>query len=505
MRTLLLHAGLSAAMLLVGGYARSAASRAVAHTHFRTAPDQPHQSRPMDWRAAAREDVVAAYAIFRGHHPAMFDPQDRSFPGRLRRARDAALEFSREAKDAEGHMRTLALFSSILADGHARVQASYSGDAVPLWPGFQTVWRGEALRVVGPMEDGPQPGSTLLSCDGEPARDVIRKGAFRIIGQPDQAGQWWQFAPLTFLRARSAYDTLPRQCRFRQPDGGVVERALDWRPVPEKQMQFLLEAHKRAPVGLSQPRPGLHLITLSTFSPDDEGLGQYARLFRDLEDNIAAIVAARAIVLDLRRNNGGSWSWSKQVADRLWGKAAVKAKLADYFRHTEIWWRADKENVEHFREAATTVRAQGRREDADSIDTLVRNLSAAITMGSAVYVERYGASLQMDRKPAEPRRLPPVYVIADGGCASACLDGLDVFTRFPGVKRVGAPTSADSNYLDIRAQPLPSGRGAVILPTKVWVRRPRRAGEVYRPDIPVNDLDWSTATMLDYIEKDLAG
>jgi hypothetical protein len=92
----------------------------------------------------------------------------------------------------------------------------------------------------------------------------------------------------------------------------------------------------------------------------------------------------------------------------------------------------------------------------------------------------------------------------DGGCASACLDAVDVFTRFPGVKLVGAPTSADSQYLEVRLQPLPSGRGAVWLSTKIWVHRPRRAGEVYRPDLPVNDLDWSTTTMLSHIERDPA-
>jgi hypothetical protein len=99
--------------------------------------------------------------------------------------------------------------------------------------------------------------------------------------------------------------------------------------------------------------------------------------------------------------------------------------------------------------------------------------------------------------------LPPIYVITDGGCVSACLDALDVFTRFPGVKLVGAPTSADSNYLEIRYEPLPSERGIVILPTKIWVHRPRRSGEVYRPDIAVNDLDWTTETILDHIDRDL--
>lgn len=468
-------------------------------------PGQPAQPPQVSWRAAAREDVIAAYELFRQHHPGMFDPQDRGFPDRLRRGRDAALRFAREVDDAEGHARALALFSAALADGHARVQAAYSGQGVVLWPGFRTVWRGETLHVVGPIEDGPPPGSVLAGCDGKRARTVIREGAFGFYGLPDQAGQWWESAPLTFRRVRSKYDAaLPRLCRFRRPDGRIADHPLVWRPVSEKMMSAWFEAEaKRQPVGLSEPRSGIQLITLSTFSPDDDGLARYARLFRDLDAKVTDLAAARAVVLDLRHNRGGSSSWSEQVAEHLWGEAAVKARLADYFRDTEIWWRADKENVDHFGEAAIAMRVQGRGRDAAKVEALVGHLRATIAQGSDVYVEKFGASLRADRTRAEPRRLPPVYVIMDGGCASACLDGLDVFTRFPGVKLVGAPTSAASNYLDVRFQALPSDRGGVVMPTKVWVRRPRRAGEVYRPDIPVNDLDWSTATFLDRIEGDL--
>lgn len=501
----LFHAALSAATLLLCGVARSTALPPMATTGSAAAPDQSAQPRPLDWQAAAREDVIAAYEIFRRHHPGMFDPQHRGFANQLRRGRDEALKFTRRVNDAEGHMRALALFSAVLADGHARVQASYSGQGDLLWPGFRTVWRGEALYVIGPVEDGPPPNSVLVRCDGKAARAVIREGAFWFGGQPDQAGQWWEFAPSIFTRVRSTYDTLPRRCRFRQPDGRVADYPLNWRPVPEKQLlAWFKAASKREPVGLSQPRPGMYLITLSTFSPDDEGRAQYARMFRDM-DKIADIAAAKAVVLDLRHNRGGSSSWSEHVAEKLWGEAAVSARLANYFRDTEIWWRADNENVAHFREAAIAMRAQGRGKDAERVDTLVGHLSATIARDLAIYVEHHGASLQADRTQAESRRLPPVYVITDGGCVSACLDGLDIFTRFSHVKLVGAPTSADSNYLDIRFQPLPSGRGAVILPTKVWVRRPRRADEIYRPDIPVNDLDWSTPTLLDHIERDLAG
>lgn len=468
-------------------------------------PQETSMAQPVYWRNAAREDVIAAYEIFRHHHPGMFDPHNPGFPNQLRRARDGALQFAGRAYDAEGHMRALALFSAVLADGHARVQASYSGHGDVFWPGFRTAWRGDALHVLSPVDNGPAQDSVLLGCDGKDARTVIRNAAFSFYGRPAEPGQWWQAAPSTFQRVKSPYERLPHLCRFRGPEGRVRAYTLKWQPVPHDLLQAWFETgSKTEPVGLSQPRRGMYLITLTTFSPDDEGRAQYERLFRDIDRNIASIAAARAVVIDLRNNGGGSSSWGERVADHLWGEPAVKTKLSLYFRNTQVWWLADTPNVQHFHQFAAEFRAQGRSKDAAELDDVARHLSTAVNDGKRFYVEDFGASFGTGKGDVAPRQLPPVYVITDGGCASACLDALDVFTQFPRVKLVGAPTSADSNYLDIRFQPLPSDRGVVILPTKIWVGRPRRAGEVYRPDIPVNDLDWTTTTMLDHIERDLA-
>lgn len=463
-------------------------------------------SHTFDWRAATRADVLDAYKVFRLHHPGMFDPSNPGFPAQLRRARDRALAFAPNVHDDEGHMRALALFNSVLADGHAHVVVGYNGHGF-LWPGFDTVWREHALHVLDAAADGPPRGAILVACDGREARALIRDSAFLVMGgRPKEEGQWWVNAPFFFWHAQSSYESLPRVCTFRSLDGRAASYRLNWRPADEKVFGQWADQWRREPIGLTQPRSGIYRITLSTFSPDERGRSQYDKLFRDLDANAQQIAAARAIVIDLRNNNGGSSSWSEDVADRLWGKAAVDAAMAKYFRHTEIWWLADRANVAHLRELAAKFRAEGRPQVDEGIHLaeLTTGLERARKEGKRFYVEDYGTILSRQATNAIPRLLPPLYVITDGGCASACLDAVDVFTRFPRVKLAGAPTSADSQYLDVRLQPLPSGRGGVWLATKIWVHRPRRAGEVYRPDIPVNDLDWTTATMLNHIERDLA-
>ena len=94
-------------------------------------------------------------------------------------------------------------------------------------------------------------------------------------------------------------------------------------------------------------------------------------------------------------------------------------------------------------------------------------------------------------------------MIVPGQCASACLDALDVFAHFPNTKLIGAPSSADSVYLEVRVQALPDGLAKVVIPTKLYRDRPRASGQVYPPAIEVRDLSWSTGAFRAVVEADL--
>ena len=53
-----------------------------------------------------------------------------------------------------------------------------------------------------------------------------------------------------------------------------------------------------------------------------------------------------------------------------------------------------------------------------------------------------------------------------------------------GAVQVGQVTSADTVYMEIRRQPLPSGLMDAAIPMKVYRDRPRGNNEPYRPDFP---------------------
>ena len=472
-----------------------------------TAP-QPAAQQEVDWRAIARSDVLAAYDIYVANHPGMHDPRNPGFPAQLARARDRGLAFAARASDREGYTEALGAFSSVLGDGHAQAFAIASPPGTVErreWPGFVAAWRGDRLIVHHAAAGSAAPaGSTILGCDGRGARDFILARLQNRRLRPAEAGGWWFWGPRAFYSSASFQATRPRSCRFRI---GNEERemALQWSPAPEDFDARLAAASdgERTPIGLTEPRPGLFLIGMPSFSPDPAGVEAYRALYETLQARRPELLGARAIVIDLRHNNGGSSYWSREAGSILWGRPLVTRTMADYFRNVAIWWRASAGNVAYMAEMEAQMRRNGQTEGADGTRRTGEAMRAALSRGEPFYVDDDDEAASTDA-PTAPDFTTPVYVITPGRCGSACLDALDLFTRFPNVRLIGAPTSGDSTYMEVRSMDLPSGRGRIVIPNKIWVGRPRASGEVYTPHIAVTDADWSTVTFLDRIEGDLA-
>jgi hypothetical protein len=263
-------------------------------------------------------------------------------------------------------------------------------------------------------------------------------------------------------------------------------------------------AGEATPIGLTEPRPGVFLIGLPTFDPNGDGVKAYQALYAELDRRHAALRRARAIVLDLRFNNGGASEWSQEIARRLWGKEAVDRRMEKYFRPVRIWWRASPGNVAYMADMETKIRHNGQAAVADQVHATAAGMKAALDAGRDFYVEgTEKGSAPRGSMPATDLKTP-IYAITWGACASACMDALDTFKRFSNVKLIGSPTSADSTYMDVRVADLPSGQGRIVIPLKIWMHRPRGAGVIYRPDIEMDALDWSTSAFLDRIERNVA-
>ncbi len=233
------------------------------------------------------------------------------------------------------------------------------------------------------------------------------------------------------------------------------------------------------------------------------GKAAYDRLYADLAARHDELAEARAVVLDLRGNDGGSSTWSEKVAKALWGDEAVDRRGFDYYRDVSIWFRASEANTAYVDTWFDVFK--DNPEMLSQVRPVAEGMHRSLAAGEPFYIIRDEA----DEIAAAAAKSPatdfatPVYVITPGRCASACLDAVDTFSLFGNTTLMGAPTSADSIYLEVRSEELPSGKGRIVIPIKFWHQRPRESGEVYQPRIRVDDLDWSSATFRKAIEKDL--
>ncbi len=486
-----------AALLLMGGGGRAAEPL--------PAPRLP--ASPAAWSAAAATDVDYAYATLLENHPGVIDPANPGFKAKLRTARAAGLALASRAQSPAGYSAAIARFNTVIGDGHAGALATLDAQVLPpaRWPGFLTVWRGDGLFVYASEPGGPTAGSRVMSCDGTAVRTLLLTHVFRFIGRSAEPGNWWTRSVNLFVDTGNPFVTPPRRCRF-QTHGGVENRDLAWTPVNAAYQAWREAAYNGdvQPVGQTEPAKGLIWIAMPTFEPDATQRDTYRAMVADIAAHRDRVLNARAVVIDLRANQGGSSDWSLDLAGALWGQGRVDRTISAYNRGVQIWWRASRANADYAARLVDILKDEKQTRMAEEFTPVAAGLATAQAKGEPFFVEPPDPPAAPASGGEPPPLNTPVYVITPGQCASACLDALDTFTRFANTRLIGAPSSADSTYLEVRAQPAPSGLSVVIVPNKMWVRRPRPAGGFYKPDIRLTSLKWSSAEFQAAIERDLA-
>jgi hypothetical protein len=460
---------------------------------------------PPDWSALAVADVEAAYAETKANHPGMYDPANPAFPALLERARTEALDYARRVNTAGGFAASLQRFAAVLDDGHAGAFAALPETYAPpiRWPGFVAAWRGDAMYVYKSAEGGPAEGSRIESCDGRPVEELVKANVFAWRTGVKTAGDWWYSARRLFVDGGNPFVTLPQTCRFISTDK-AEDRALTWSPIPADYPQWRDGSSNgdRLAIGLSERAPGIQWIAMPDFQPDDAGVAAYKALDAELAAKADTLRGSRAVVLDLRFNQGGSSAWSYRIAQALWGKEAVDTRADASSTKQQVWWRPTSGNLASLRELVDLFIKQDDPESTAWAEEHIALFEKAIAGNETWMVKSDPAPV--DKVIPAPLLTAPVYVVVPGQCASACLDAIDVFKLFPNTILIGAPSSADSTYMEVRNPKLPSGMARAIIPMKMYVNRPRGNGEFYSPDIAMTDFDWSTANFLRRIEQDLA-
>jgi hypothetical protein len=319
----------------------------------------------------------------------MHDPFNKYFPGRLSAARDTARAMLPRVIDAESYSAVISRFSNIIQDGHAGAFARSSGTLPSRWPGFITVWRGDALRVYESYDGGPPVGAEVVGCDGVSIRTLIHRNVFAFQGRAGEAGEWWVRARSVFVDRRNPFIEPPRVCQFRS-NGKTTTVPLSWRDRDSTTLERFSRAYngETLPIGLTEPRAKLFWMAMPTFSPDTAQITAYRNAFGQLRARRDDLLAADAIVLDLRDNQGGSSEWSWQVAALLWGEDRVRRQMRAYFANVEIWWRSSAANAAYVVTEARRMRGEGRVDVATQWDALGIGISIGAGRLSVEYRAR---------------------------------------------------------------------------------------------------------------------
>ncbi len=476
---------------------------------------------PAAWSAAAQNDIRTAYQETYDNHPGVYDAKNPEFRKNLQRAKQRGLALAVKVTNAAGYKAAIERFNVSLQDGHAGAYTNLTEkDLPPLrWPGFITVWRGDSLYVYGSEAGGPEVGAKVLSCDGIKTRDLVMKNLFAFRGIASEPGAWWVLPRAIFYDVGNPFITLPKRCQFAY-EGRTFSQNLQWQSANDNFNKWREASYNgdELAVGMTEPRPGLFWVAMPSFQANEKERDAYRKMTADVETHRQRYLDSDAVVIDLRHNQGGSSTWSKQFARALWGNERVNRRLQAFAQNQEVWWRSSKANTAYLADMVDTLQQEKQVEAVAEFSKVYTGMQQALARGDTYYVKAKEAEKEVVKAslltPEEARRdladdppafNKPVYVIVPGQCASACLDALDVFTRFENTKLIGAPSSADSTYMEVRQKVLPSGLATVIIPNKMYVNRPRGAGAFYTPAIPVTDINWSSATFLKVIENDLSG
>lgn len=442
---------------------------------------------PLFWGEALREDAQAFHDLLAQNHPGPIDAENPAFGVALENGLVLALERSRTADSYLAWRAALAEYAASFNDGHLGL-TNIQDSATPFqvnWPGFLVGLRsgvdGDRYQVVFNRDPAAPPvGAVLTSCDNRSPEAL----GYEMIGR--EVGRWSlrstrvSHAVWTFVDTGNPHLRRPERCDFTL-DGRTISHDLSWRPLdPTDRDQGIAAANPErftADAELRSWDRG-YWIELGDFNADPRSAAgqRMTALLADAEARVSELRAAPVLVFDLRGNNGGSSTWLSTLANTIWGEAYAQAQAPN---SESIDWRASPDNLAQLE----SYRAQfsEQPETLAYLNTLIEGMSNAIANGQPMFNEADEPETTSGPTATNPVA-GRVYVLTDYGCASACLDAVDVLTAL-GAVHVGQETSADTLYMEIRYVPLPSGRATAYVPMKVYRGRARGNNQ---PAVPVH-------------------
>jgi hypothetical protein len=330
------------------------------------------------------------------------------------------------------------------------------------WAGILVVRRGNGWSVGYDEEattGAPLKGATLVSCDAIPVDRLAqeRLGTYRAVWSIE--AQRVQRAPLLLIDDGNPFLTRPKSCTFSQA-GHTRAVALNWRaPAGDLSPKMAALGLRGAPgFGLRQVGEGWW-IALQSLSE------KALPVVEEVRAKAETLRAAPFVVLDLRGNGGGNSQYGRMIAEALLGQPFVAAALGgggDGEGGCHKAWRLSERNMKRVRYYRDEMGPKMGREAAEQFAREYDTLVAAKAKGLAFSSSPICRAAVESRLPPKRRAIPPsalkggLILLTDNSCFSSCLMVTDDFRRL-GAVHVGETTDANTHYMEVREEKLPSG------------------------------------------------
>jgi hypothetical protein len=433
------------------------------------APRSVEHATPEPWATLAERDLAAVHRILLENHPGPVDPENRAFATWLERGLVEARALAAKARTYGGYAAALERYGAGFRDGHLGVGFQVTQRSVR-WPGFTVGRRGDAYVVIE-SEGTPAAGDRLVTCDGRAPDQLLDDSVFPWRGDPRLEAHRIASAPWLFVDDGNPFRRLPAKCAWRT----AGSLPLVWRELDNETGRAKAQ---RAAFG---PAPSFEVRDLAdgTAWVSIPSFAQQAPVPEQLEPVLARVPALRdrrRIVIDVRGNRGGNSLYAHKLVGALWGDAyrdAVLARARRRGKPLQVDWRVSAGNLAFMRKMVDVRRTRFGAEAAAELQPVVDGLAAGLAAGKTYFSEHDSPPAAADPPLPAPATTARVVFLTDGRCGSACLDLADDVLQMPGVVHVGQPTSADTQYMDNRSEPLPSGLATLGFAMKVYRNRPR--------------------------------
>lgn len=459
------------------------------------------------WSELAVKDLEKIQQLVSRNHPGLLDKQNKWFNEWFKNGYTEAISLAKKANTYQGYFYAIKFFVNGFRDGHLYYWADLTINLAE-WPGFIIAKRGRKFVVHHVFEGAgfdslPKIGAQLVGCDTSSVESLMEQNVFPYDGNVDLEAHWIKQAPLLLVSFGNPFIKKIEKCAFKSSENEKPQTlALTWRLTQFKNIEEFVEkaSFGSHPTNFVHRQFGKdkHWISIPTFSPEGSDASQLEKIIA----NLNKLRQSNIIVFDVRGNGGGNSQWGDNIIKKLFGESYKSYRDSLKPDKSYVEWRTSPENLAYLQKVLPGLKERfGLESSIYSVFNAVAQKMAK-GRGHELLREPSNDTAQdtpiTNQKPASLVKAK-IYFLTDGHCGSACLDFADKLLNMEGVTHIGLPTSADTVYMDVRRESLPSAIGNLSFAMKVYRDRLRGNNEPYIPTFRWDGDIWDTSKLEKWI------